>query len=38
MSGLKLFRTKGGVTEVMLRLAEVEVEVQDLVEANLIPG
>ncbi|MFE9308080.1 DUF5655 domain-containing protein [Streptomyces sp. NPDC006706] len=36
MSGLKLFHTtKSGVTEVMPRLAEVESEVQGLVEANM---
>ncbi|MER5782625.1 DUF5655 domain-containing protein [Streptomyces mobaraensis] len=35
MSGLKLFHTKNGVTEVISHLAEVEVDVQNLVEANL---
>ncbi|MGX4693705.1 DUF5655 domain-containing protein [Streptomyces sp. JNUCC 63] len=36
MSGLKLFHTtKSGVTEVMPRLAEVESDVQGLVEANM---
>ncbi|MCY0940273.1 endonuclease NucS domain-containing protein [Streptomyces antarcticus] len=35
MSGLKLFNTKSGVTEVMPRLAEVEADVQDLVEAHM---
>ncbi|NXY95815.1 transporter [Streptomyces sp. BR123] len=35
MSGLKLFSTKGGVTEVMPRLADEEAEVQDLVEAHM---
>jgi predicted transport protein len=35
VSGLKLFNTKGGVTEVMPRLAAVEADVQDLVEANM---
>ncbi|MFI0743032.1 DUF5655 domain-containing protein [Streptomyces sp. NPDC021100] len=35
MSGLKLFDTKDGVTEVASRLAEAEADVQDLVEANL---
>ncbi|CCK31987.1 hypothetical protein BN159_7608 [Streptomyces davaonensis JCM 4913] len=35
MSGLRLFNTKGGVTEVMPRLAEVEADVQDLVEAHM---
>lgn len=38
VSGLKLFRTStinGGVTEVMPRLAEVEADVQDLVEAHM---
>ncbi|WP_326812245.1 endonuclease NucS [Streptomyces scopuliridis] len=35
MSGLKLFHTIGGVTEVAPRLAEVEADVQDLVEAHM---
>lgn len=36
MSGLKLFRTtKSGVTEVAPRLAEVEADVQGLVEAHM---
>ncbi|KNB53449.1 endonuclease NucS domain-containing protein [Streptomyces caatingaensis] len=35
MSGLKLFHTKGAVAEVTSRLAEVEAEVQALVEGNL---
>ncbi|MFE3121045.1 transporter [Streptomyces niveus] len=36
MSGLKLFHTtKGGVTEVAPRLAEVEADVQGLVEAHM---
>ncbi|MEU6608354.1 DUF5655 domain-containing protein [Streptomyces shenzhenensis] len=38
MADLKLFRTnttKGGVTEVMARLAEVEADVQGLVEAHM---
>ncbi|WP_409061217.1 DUF5655 domain-containing protein [Streptomyces sp. SYP-A7185] len=35
MSGLKLFNTKGGVTEVMPRLADVEADVQSLVEAHM---
>lgn len=35
MPGLKLFNTKGGVTEVAPRLAEVEADVQDLVEAHM---
>ncbi|MGW1126402.1 DUF5655 domain-containing protein [Streptomyces sp. NPDC002526] len=38
MSGLKLFRTdmtKSGMTEVMPRLAEVEADVQALVEAHM---
>ncbi|MFH8991342.1 endonuclease NucS domain-containing protein [Streptomyces sp. NPDC017940] len=35
MSGLKLFNTKGGVTEVTPRLAGVEADVQDLVEAHM---
>lgn len=35
MSGLKLFNTKSGVTEVTPRLAAVEVDVQDLVEAHM---
>ncbi|MER7540399.1 DUF5655 domain-containing protein [Streptomyces sp. NPDC097704] len=35
MSGLRLFNTKGGVTEVMPRLAEAEADVQGLVEANM---
>ncbi len=36
MSGLKLFRmTKGGMTEVVLRLADTEADVQSLVESNM---
>ncbi|MEV5985519.1 DUF5655 domain-containing protein [Streptomyces sp. NPDC052051] len=35
MLGLKLFRTDGGVTEVVPRLAEVEADVQDLIEAHM---
>lgn len=35
MSDLKLFHTKCGVTEVAPRLAEVEADVQDLVEAHM---
>ncbi|KPC62687.1 DUF5655 domain-containing protein [Streptomyces chattanoogensis] len=35
MSGLKLFNTKDGVTEVTPRLAEVEADVQDLIEAHM---
>ncbi|MGP9017677.1 DUF5655 domain-containing protein [Streptomyces sp. BR1] len=35
MVGLKLFNTAGGVSEVMPRLAEVEADVQDLVEAHM---
>lgn len=38
MSGLKLFRTdatNGGVTEVVPRLAEVETDVQRLVETHM---
>lgn len=36
MSGLKLFyTTDGGVTEVAPRLAEVEADVQDLIEAHM---
>ncbi|MDV9192339.1 DUF5655 domain-containing protein [Streptomyces sp. SR27] len=35
MSGLRLFNTKDGVTEVMSRLAEVEADVQGLVEAHM---
>ncbi|MHA5052102.1 DUF5655 domain-containing protein [Streptomyces sp. SD15] len=36
MSGLKLFHTtNSGVTEVMPRLADVEADVQDLVEAHM---
>lgn len=35
VSGLKLFNTKGGVTEVVPRLAEAEADVQDLVEAHM---
>ncbi|WP_434598928.1 hypothetical protein [Streptomyces sp. A5-4] len=38
MSGLKLFRTdttSSGMTEVMPRLAEVEADVQGLVEAHM---
>lgn len=33
--GLKLFSTAGGVAEVLPRLAEVEADVQDLVEAHM---
>ncbi len=33
--GLKLFNLAGGVSEVMLRLAGVEAEVQNLVEAHM---
>lgn len=33
--GLKLFNTQSGVTEVVPRLAEVEADVQDLVEAHM---
>ncbi|WP_438290860.1 hypothetical protein [Streptomyces sp. HUAS TT7] len=33
--GLKLFSTAGGVAEVMPRLAEVEADVRDLVEAHM---
>ncbi len=33
--GLKLFNTQSGVTEVVPRLAEVEEDVQDLVEAHM---
>ncbi|MFJ7260340.1 hypothetical protein ACIQV2_09245 [Streptomyces globosus] len=33
--GLRLFNLKGGVTEVVSRLAEVEGDVQDLVEAHM---
>ncbi|MEU3619782.1 hypothetical protein ABZ725_46980 [Streptomyces sp. NPDC006872] len=33
--GLKLFNTQSGVTEVVPRLAEVEEEVEDLVEAHM---
>lgn len=33
--GLKLFSTAGGVAEVMPRLAEVEADVQDLVEVHM---
>ncbi|MGP8298264.1 DUF5655 domain-containing protein [Streptomyces inhibens] len=35
MSGLKLFNTQGGVTEVVPRLAEVEADVQGLIEAHM---
>ncbi|MFE0646354.1 hypothetical protein ACFW2Y_32830 [Streptomyces sp. NPDC058877] len=38
MSGLKLFRTdttNSGMTEVMPRLAEVEADLQGLVEAHM---
>ncbi|WP_406502903.1 endonuclease NucS domain-containing protein [Streptomyces sp. NBC_00212] len=35
MVGLKLFNTAGGVSEVMPRPAEVEADVQDLVEAHM---
>ncbi|MER6305009.1 endonuclease NucS domain-containing protein [Streptomyces sp. NPDC001657] len=36
MSGLKLFHTKnGGMTEVTPRLAEVEADVQELIEAHM---
>ncbi|MFF2192072.1 DUF5655 domain-containing protein [Streptomyces sp. NPDC058157] len=35
MSGLKLFSMKGGVTEVVPRLADEEAEVQELVEAHM---
>lgn len=36
VSGLKLFRaTKGGATEVAPRLAEVEADVQRLIELNM---
>jgi hypothetical protein len=35
VSGLKLFHTKGGVAEVVPRLAEVEADVQDLIEAHM---
>ncbi|MER5548596.1 DUF5655 domain-containing protein [Streptomyces sp. NPDC002589] len=35
MVGLKLFRTAGGVSEVIPRLAVVEADVQDLVEAHM---
>ncbi|MFI6471249.1 hypothetical protein ACIBL5_13495 [Streptomyces sp. NPDC050516] len=35
MVGLKLFSTAGGVAEVMPRLAEVEADVQDLVEVHM---
>ncbi|MFD5108928.1 DUF5655 domain-containing protein [Streptomyces cinereoruber] len=35
MSGLRLFNTKDEVTEVMSRLAEVEADVQGLVEAHM---
>lgn len=41
MSGLKLFHTtKSGVTEVAPRLAEVEADVQGLIEAHMesLPG
>ncbi|MEV7955311.1 DUF5655 domain-containing protein [Streptomyces sp. NPDC088141] len=35
MSGLKLFSTEGGVAEVMPQLAEVEADVQGLIEAHM---
>ncbi|MFF3334906.1 DUF5655 domain-containing protein [Streptomyces sp. NPDC002888] len=35
MPDLKLYNTKGGVTEVMPRLADAEADVQSLVEANM---
>ncbi|WP_299532884.1 DUF5655 domain-containing protein [uncultured Streptomyces sp.] len=35
MSGLKLFNTKGGVTEVTPHLADVEADVQGFVEAHM---
>ncbi|MEU2799918.1 DUF5655 domain-containing protein [Streptomyces sp. NPDC007117] len=35
MPGLKLFNTKSGVTEVMPHLADVEADVQDLVEEHM---
>ncbi|MDJ0464720.1 DUF5655 domain-containing protein [Streptomyces sp. H27-C3] len=35
MSGLKLFNTRSGVTEVTPRLADVEADVQGLVEAHM---
>ncbi|WP_434600701.1 hypothetical protein [Streptomyces sp. A5-4] len=35
MSGLKLFNTKSGVTAVTPRLADVEADVQSLVEAHM---
>ncbi|MEU8777183.1 DUF5655 domain-containing protein [Streptomyces sp. NPDC048606] len=35
MTGLRLFKLKGEVTEVVPRLAEVEADVQDLVEAHM---
>jgi hypothetical protein len=35
VSGLKPFNTKSGVTEVAPRLAEVESDVQDLIEAHM---
>lgn len=35
MSGLKLFNTMGGVAEVAPRLAEVEADVQCLIEAHM---
>ncbi|MGW3009569.1 transporter [Streptomyces sp. NPDC001219] len=35
MSGLKLFNTNGGVTEVTSRLAAVEGDVQSLIEAHM---
>ncbi|WP_043263276.1 DUF5655 domain-containing protein [Streptomyces sp. CT34] len=35
MSGLRLFSTNGGVTEAAPRLAEVEADVQDLIEAHM---
>ncbi|MER5440108.1 DUF5655 domain-containing protein [Streptomyces sp. NPDC002790] len=35
MSGLKLFNTKNGMTEVMPRLAGIEADVQGLIEAHM---
>ncbi len=35
VSGLRLFNTENGMTEIMPRLAEVEAEVQNLVEAHM---
>ncbi|WP_129293624.1 DUF5655 domain-containing protein [Streptomyces lydicus] len=35
MSGLKLFNTMGGVTEVAPRLAEIEADIQCLIEAHM---